>query len=199
MASTQFIEKNRDIILEREKTFCHQVSAAVIEKPRLGVWMILIPVFFVFYFWQLSRYSEGRKDFAKNFLVSRERALNCAFEAAKSNSAPNIELLLDAIELPDQARQKYKDWILLLTSHFLKLINGKGETFTELVHSSYGSKKDLRNFYEQLSQAEREFNSSIAPDQDAPDTETLDVLQIIDAAVTQLRHQEIKDVFSTGK
>jgi hypothetical protein len=60
--------------------------------------MILIPVFFVFYFWQLSRYSDGRKDFAENLLHSREQVLNCVFEAAQSNSAPNLKPMVDTIE-----------------------------------------------------------------------------------------------------
>ena len=161
--------------------------------------MILIPVFFVFYFWQLSRYSDGRKDFAKSFLVSRERALNCAFEAAKSNSAPNLVPLVDAIELQDQARQKYQEWLMILTSHFFKLMNGKGETFAELVQSSYESQKDLTTFYEKLSRAECDFNSSITSHQAESDAETLDVLKKIDTAVTQLRQQEVKDIFSARK
>lgn len=196
MTATEFLEKNRELILAKEKLFCHQVSSVVIEKPKLGVWMILIPVFFVFYFWQLSRYSEGRKDFAHNFLLSRERALNCAFEAAKSKSAPVLEPVIDGVGLSDTARQKYSEWMTLLTHHYLKLIQGKGGNYKELVHASFADETELQQFYDRLNQVEREFNSSLSSEMDTPDTETPGVLKKIDDAVIQLRIQEIKYVFS---
>ena len=65
LAATLHLQHERDLILADEKRFAAQVSARVIDKPRLDVWMILIPVFFIFYFWQLKRYAKGRDTLPK--------------------------------------------------------------------------------------------------------------------------------------
>ena len=72
MSNQQTMAHKRDLILADEKQFAARVSVKVIDKPRLDVWMILIPVFFIFYFWQLKRYAKGRKTFAENFLITRQ-------------------------------------------------------------------------------------------------------------------------------
>ena len=101
MVTSNSYEEKRDLILARETRFCHQVSAAVLDKPRLAIWMIIIPVFFVFYFWQLKRYSEGRRDFAANFLITRERALNSAYQAALNNADPDLDEFVNAADVPE--------------------------------------------------------------------------------------------------
>ena len=55
MTNAQNLARNRDLILAEEERFAAQVSVKVIDKPRLDIWMILIPIFFIFYFWQLRR------------------------------------------------------------------------------------------------------------------------------------------------
>lgn len=82
MANASDMTQKRDLILAEERQFASRVSEQVIDKPQLAVWMILIPVFFVFYFWQLKRYAGGRKTFAEKFLITRSRTLDEALRAA---------------------------------------------------------------------------------------------------------------------
>ena len=91
MTDSSTMTRNRDLILKEEKRFAALVSAKVIDKPKLAVWMILIPVFFVFYFWQLTRYSDGRKTFAEEFMITRQRALDQALASVQAGKGPDIE------------------------------------------------------------------------------------------------------------
>jgi len=50
-------------ILENEKDLTSYVAGRVIEKPQPALWMIVIPVFFVFFFFQFKRYKDGLKNF----------------------------------------------------------------------------------------------------------------------------------------
>jgi len=64
------------IILEEEEKFALILASQVINKPQLSLWMILIPIFFVFYFTNLSKYKNGCRQFADNYLIDKKRALN---------------------------------------------------------------------------------------------------------------------------
>ena len=54
MADSSSLSDKHDFILAEERRFAWQVGASVIDKPKLAVWMILIPVFFIFYFWEFN-------------------------------------------------------------------------------------------------------------------------------------------------
>ena len=195
MPSKTFIEHNRTVIFAREKLICNLVSASVIEKPKLGVWMILIPIFFVFYFWQLSRYSQGRKDFADNFLLSREQALNCAYKAAIENTEPDVDDLLKAIDLPEQATKKYCEWITFLAAHYLQLLKARGDSYTDLVRASYEHKKALMNFYQNLNIAEKNFIASVTATLNVEKTEGKEIVSRIEEALARERKKEINEIF----
>ncbi len=196
MSSSISYEEKRDLILAKEKKFCHQVSAAVLDKPKLAIWMILIPVFFVFYFWDLKRYSDGRRDFADNFLITRERALNSAYQAATTNAEPELEELVHATDAPEPTREEYRDWLRLLSSHYLELLKSQGETFEELVRSAYSNKKSYTIFYEELKKAEHEFNAKLQPHLDVNNAEASDIIGKIESTTARLRHLEIREIYS---
>ena len=50
MKSSSSLSEKHDLILANEKLLAQKVAADVIDKPQLALWMIVIPVFFVFYF-----------------------------------------------------------------------------------------------------------------------------------------------------
>ncbi len=196
MSTATTYEEKRDLILAKEKRFCHEVSAGILDKPQLAIWMILIPVFFVFYFWQLKRYSDGRKDFAANFLITRVRALNSAYEAAINNTEPELEELVHATDVPEQTRDEYRNWLRLLSSHYLELLQSKGESFEELVQSVYRNKKSYSKFYQELKRVEHEFNAKLRPHIDINDSEVADIVTNIEAITAQLRKIEVQEIFS---
>ena len=108
MTNQQTMAHKRDLILADEKQFAARVSVKVIDKPRLDVWMILIPIFFVFYFWQLKRYAKGRKTFAEKFLITRKRALDEALRSAETDKGPDFGNVVQAADIPDEIRKDYR-------------------------------------------------------------------------------------------
>ena len=58
------LDLNRDRILAHERSFARHVAGEVVDKPVLAMWMILIPVFFVF----LGRYEFSRFFEESSFL-----------------------------------------------------------------------------------------------------------------------------------
>lgn len=189
------LEEKRDLILDSEKQFCHQVSAEILDKPRLGVWMILIPVFCVFYFYQLKRYSEGRREFAANFLITRERALNSVYAAMLEGTEVEIEEIVEAGDIPEHTQEEYRNWLNTLADHYLSLIRGKGTRFEELIKSAYSSKKQYIQFTLKLNRVEREFNARLQPHLDLDNSEVKEIVSKIENTTAKLRRQQAKEIF----
>ena len=72
------------LIMEHEEQFAHALAVHVLDKPRLSIWMILIPIIFVFYFYQVQKFKTGRTTFVEHYLVSRKSALQEAMTAVKT-------------------------------------------------------------------------------------------------------------------
>jgi len=72
------LDKNKAFILEYEEKFANSVSLAVIDKPKLSTWMILMPIIFLYYFYQMKKYADGRKAFSRHFILTRKRSLEAA-------------------------------------------------------------------------------------------------------------------------
>ena len=150
MTDTPTLTHKRDLILAGEKQFAAQVSAKVIDKPRLDVWMILIPVFFIFYFWQLKRYAKGRRTFAEKFLITRERALNQSLTSDETGQGPDVESVVQASDIPDDIRKDYRRWVALLVDHYRDLILAHGSTYAALVRSVYKNRTNYLLFLNRL-------------------------------------------------
>ena len=90
--------------------FANAVSAAVIEKPHLRLWMILIPVIFVHFFYRFNKHSQGRKEFSRHFLLTRERSLNAVMEALESDRKPDTNKIRQMATIPEGTSKTYIEW-----------------------------------------------------------------------------------------
>ena len=89
-------EDKKYLIYQEERKFAFAVASHVIDKPQLSLWMILIPVIFVYHFYRLKKYADGRKEFAHNFMITRERALNETEAAIESDRKPDLDKLVSS-------------------------------------------------------------------------------------------------------
>jgi hypothetical protein len=185
----------RDLILADEKQFAARVSEKVIDKPRLDVWMILIPVFFIFYFWQLKRYARGRKTFAEKFLITRQRALDEALRSAESGKDPDIEALVQASDVPAEARQGYRPWVTLLVGHYRDLILAQGSSYPELVKSTYQTRTNYLLFLNRLNQVERDFDAALKPHLEKTTENVNGIIKLMEESVINLRRQLAETIF----
>ena len=187
--------RNRDLILEEERHFAHLVSQRVIEKPKLAVWMILIPVFFVFYFWQLKRYAEGRKTFAEKFLITRKRAIEAAFQSVAAGKGPDVEKLVQAEDVPAQTRVVYRRWVSLLVEHYHELIPAHGSTYPALVRTTYKNRTNYLLFLNRLNQAEREFDAALKPILKKTTDHVNGIVKLMEESTADLRRQRAEEIF----
>jgi hypothetical protein len=195
MTNQQTMAQKRDLILADEKHFAARVSAKVIDKPQLDVWMILIPIFFIFYFWQLKRYAKGRKTFAEKFLITRERALDEALRSAETGKSPDIEALVQASDIPAETRQGYRPWVALLVEHYRDLILAHGSSYPALIRSTYKTRSNYLLFLNRLNQVEREFDAALKPHLEKSTENVNGIIKLMEESVISLRRQFAETIF----
>jgi hypothetical protein len=195
MTNQQTMTQKRDLILADERQFAAQVSARVIDKPRLDVWMILIPVFFVFYFWQLKRYAKGRKTFAEKFLITRKRALDEALRSVEADKGPDFANVVQAADIPDEIRKDYRRWVTVLVEHYRDLILAHGSSYPALVRSVYKNRTNYLLFLNRLNQVEREFDAALKPHLEKSTENVNGIIKLMEESVTRLRRQTAVEIF----
>ena len=195
MGNESTIDRKRDLILEEERRFAHLVSQRVIDKPKLAVWMILIPVFFVFYFWQLKRYADGRRNFAEKFLITRKRAIEEAHRSISTGNGPDSEKLVQASDVPPQTRPVYRRWVILLIDHYRELIRAHGSTYPALVRSTYKNRTNYLLFLNSLNQAEREFDAALKPLLEKTTENVNGIIKQMEESTASIRRQRAEEIF----
>jgi len=157
------LEANRDSILDHERRLSRMVAGEVVDKPILAMWMILIPIFFVFYYFQLKRYRNGLKDFAGNFLVTRQRTIDKIYEAEVSGGAVDIDSVVAISDIPSEAMENYRIWVETLAEYYRSLITRNGFDYDDLVKAAYPRKSGYLAALDTLNRVESEFNATLAP------------------------------------
>jgi hypothetical protein len=191
------IDARKELILANEETMAWQLALHVMEKPTPQVWMIFIPIFFVFYFWKLKDYEKSLKTFAENHLLSRRRTLEAIVVAEKSNQLVDIQSLVDQVEeLQGNTRIFYANWLTVLAGHYHLLLNAKGSSYPALVRSGYRNKSNYLLFCRQIGKVESAFNMAILPTIDGERTELHFVTETMTEGLNTLRLHEAKEVFS---
>lgn len=195
MSESLTMAQKRDLILAQERRFAALVAAKVIEKPKLAVWMILIPVFFVFYFWQLKRYSNGRKTFAEKFLITRRRSLEQAFQSVASGQGADVEQVVQVADIPDEIRKDYRRWVALLVDHYRDLIPAHGSSYAAMVRSVYKSRTNYLLFLNRLNQVEREFDAALKPHIAEATEDANGIIKLMEESAGMIRRQFAEEIF----
>ncbi len=195
--SSQSAAKKQEQILAREEALANRLALAVLDKPTPPIWMILIPVFFVFYAWKLKQYSNGLKDFSKHYLISRRRALEAAAAAEESGQQVDLSGLLEAAgnTIPEEAKPLYREWMQPLAGHYLLLLSAKGTSYAALIKNGYQDKTSYLLCTAQLSRAELAFGKALVPQMQGELTDLLDVLERMERALADLYRQESEQIF----
>lgn len=157
-------DEKKDYILGYERKFAAQLGRAIMQKPKLNSWMVLIPFIFIFYFQDLSKYKNARREFSENFLVSRQVALKEAEEALAEQRQPVPQDLAAQAEIYPAARENYGELLAVLTEHYFSLLQARGESYDELLQAAYGRRKNYLTFVDKLCHAEKALNRALRPD-----------------------------------
>jgi hypothetical protein len=183
------------IILEQEEKFAVTLAAQVINKPQLSLWMILIPIFFVFYFNNLSKYRNGCKQFAENYIIDKKRALNEAVEVVDRGREPDIRALAELSNMNNKAREKQVNVLEVLVEHYTSLLNSDGEDFASLIRAAYGTLTNYLLFLNHLNQAEKEVNKALKPDLEKSLEGVNDIVSSMEDLSARLRRETAESIF----
>ncbi|HCU69125.1 MAG TPA: hypothetical protein DGF30_07845 [Desulfomicrobium sp.] len=195
--TTHLIDTKKRLILEHEKELAAQLSTLVIDKPKPPLWMIFIPIFFVFFAQKMSQYKKSRENFVENHLKSRRIALEAAMEAEETGIPSDVEAIAGKVgRIPVEARPSYAEWMTTLIDHYRLLLSARGGSLPELVRSGYGSKTNYLLFCNCLNKAENAFSLALLPAMDGDSQDLRHVIQKMNESVTVLRRQSADAIFS---
>ena len=189
------LEKNKDLILGYERIFAGVVATEVIEKPKPSIWMILIPIIFVFFFMRLNKVVKGRDEFADNFMISRKRALDEAYLVVKSGDPPDIDKLCNMSTVPQEIYPEYSGWLKLLVEHYGDLMRAQGESYEELIRATYLNRTNYLMSLNQLNAAEKRFDSALKPHIEEITPGVNEIVQSMEDCCARLRKSHAEYVF----
>lgn len=190
------LSANRHLLVDHERRLARTVAGEVVDKPILAAWMILIPIFFVFYYFQLKRYKNSLRDFSQNFLITRQRTADKVYEAAVSGSEVDIDSLVEVSDTPPEVKPDYRVWVETLSEHYRKLINREGIDYDELVRSAYPKKSSYLAVLGSLNRVESDFNSALAAHLPGDTERIAEVVAAIQKSVERNRREMAAEIYS---
>lgn len=195
--TTLSLEEKKQQVLEYEESLAHTLARQVVDKPVPPIWMILIPIFFVFHASKIKEYSKGLKDFAEHYLISRRRALDTAYQSVLHNADPAIDTLMkQADAIPEEARTLYQQWITLLIQHYRNVLVAPGTSVQGRIRSHYRNKSSYLLFNNQLVAAENAFNKALLPEIDGDQQDVLYIADKLQQSSVELRRKEVENIYS---
>lgn len=191
------LQEKYNCVLDNEKALTLHVAGEAIEKPQPALWMILIPVFFVFFFFQFNRYKNGLKNFKHDFLRTRQKVLDAVHQAIIDQEEVDINELVATGYAPEQARDAYGLWVSELAVFYRSLFEAEGSDYRSLVQSSYRKKSNYLLAINRLNTVERDLNRALFPDLEEDDDErTTTAVESIEKSCADFRRNQAKEIFS---
>jgi hypothetical protein len=191
-------EEKYGLIRQRDERFAFELAKQIIEKPKVTIWIIFMPVFFVFYAQRIQKYKKDIHGFVKHYLHTKMLALDAALEEGigggplEEGSEP-----VQGSGLEDKGqiiREKQFQELDLLREHYLLLLKSPGTSYPELLVNAYGTSGAYRSFLNKLIRAEEEVNRAVLSVHH-PGAEAQEVVERMDRASERLREQEIEEIF----
>lgn len=190
------IENRKRVILEHETKLANLLAREIIDKPALSLWMIVIPVVFVYYFYGLNRYKKGKRDFVKHFMFSRRLVLDMAFEKANSGLAADFASLARQEKVPESALESHQKWTKSLCGYYEALLETEGDDFSGLVRNRYQEKGAYLLILNQLNNTEKQFYKSLRKNLKETVNDAGEVIKKMEQSLDHLRRDEAAFIFS---
>ncbi len=198
--------EKKEWILAHERRMAAELASRVIPRPSLNLWMILIPVIFVFYFWQLNRYAAGRKEFMAHWMRPRATCLEDACRRLAEEHPPSspvprkLHHLIPAGAVPDEALVPYERWLRCLYGHYADLLAAPGADHTALVRNAYRRRGNYLLFLNHLGDTEHDLNTALLDHGKKMDAERKkdqkDAARRIESISRDLRRKDAEALFS---
>jgi hypothetical protein len=190
------IEQKQIEILSHERIFAFNLSENVLEKPKLNIWMIIVPFLFFYPIYRRQRYLEARNKFVQNFLITRKWALSEAVQVVTKGKTKDIAAISNQASMPEGARKAHMALLSTLVDHYVELLHKDGGTIDSLIRSAYGSRTNYMLYLNQLSRAEKQLNASIESNLSREHRNIRDTIRKIETFSEDMRRQEAERFFT---
>ena len=188
-------EDKHTALRKNEEKFAFTLAAAVLDKPKMGVWMILIPIILVYHVFRHQRYVAGRRAFADNYMITRNRAIEEARSMVEEGRDKDIEALVAQASLPEEALDPYRRLLRVLVEHYLDVLKADGDDFDSLIQSAYGTRTGYLLFLNSLNQAEKRLNNTLMPHLKTQHSDIDEVISRIELSTERIRRQDAERIF----
>ncbi len=183
------------VIHDQERQFARELASRVIFKPELSAWMILIPVFFLYYFWRLQQYSNNSRTFVEQWMLPRRQTLDEAGTALEEGREADFAHVIPEDRIPPGALAPYKKWIGALHHYYTDLLRAEGDDYKQLARHAHGDKTTHLLVLNHLHQWEKKLNAALQPHLEASDPEVGEVIRRIETCCESLRREEANRIF----
>ena len=188
------LSDKKEIILQREMVFANAVGALVLDKPKVSIWMVFIPILFLHFIYRMQSYKNQRLKFGEEFMITRRRAMDIALHAAATGCEPDIGDVIRKSSLSEPLHKPYASWVNVLVDHYLDLLAAEGASFESLVRAAYSSRSNYLLTLNRLSVAEKAFHKALEP-QLAATEGAADIISKIESHSQELRRELADHVF----
>ena len=189
------MQKKIKDILHAEELFAKKLALKVIDKPSLTVWMILVPIIFVYYFFRFQRFNSGRKRFAENYLISIRRALDEAVAVVENDRKPDPGSLASMSDVPEAIRDKQAAVFKLMIEHYVDLLRSEGESVDALIRRVYQKRTHYLLFLNRLNRLEKDRNKALKPLLHEKTEGVDEVVERIEKFSETLRREMAEEIF----
>jgi hypothetical protein len=196
-AMTYSIEEKHRVIRERDELFAFELAKMLIDKPKAPIWIILLPMLFIFYAHWLQRYKSNIAKFSKEYMHTKRIALDAAFDSGNGGDMP-VNGWADFLGGTSDGRIEIKELqyeeLDLLMGHYQLLLGSQGQDYPALIRSSYRTSGEYRFFLNRLVRVEERINKAVLRI-DHPTPDARDVVRRMERFADQLRERELARIF----
>lgn len=190
------LERKQKLVMDHERQFAYKLGEVVIGKPRMSIWMILIPIMIVWHMFRFKKYVAARNAFGKNYLKSREQAMQAVHESLSTKGPLRLQEIVDRMQIPPEARALYRELLAVLASHFRDLLDAEGEDIDRLIRQAYRSRMNYLLYLNRLAQVEKRLHAALRPALEGQSREIKKAVSSIENLSELLRREEADRIFS---
>lgn len=187
-----------------ERALAKRVAVQVIRSKPLTVWDVTLPPVLIF---TLLRLKSAREMLARNFLFTKQLALDAALsiareDQARSDARAGVKARTDEVLASDsrgiyshKIRQAQMREVDLLMDHYAGLLQTDGKDHEGMVRRAYDSKGSYLKFLDQL--VEREADVKRAAMETLGEDDSPEIVSKMESALEQIRTATADRIFGS--
>ncbi len=188
------LNRNRDCILQEERSFARAVAVCAVDKPKTSFWLVVIPILFLYYGYLIQKYKKSLARFADDFMITRNRAMDMAWDVVTEGGKPEIEKNEWFGTMHGDLQRPYSIWLVALMEYYAFLLQGEGASFADLVRGRYANRSEYLHALNRLNSAEREFYAALKPQMKAMEG-AAEIIAVVEKTSRELRREMAERIF----